>query len=468
MKLIVVLPLLLSCFSFAQEDTRTFAALQQRVLAAVNTATSSEALFDSLSLLLRDRSRARSRSRSRSQSQSQPQSQSRSLPLAPPLESAEKVALSPPQSYVAVIGGGLSGLTAALRLLEQDQSVVLIDKSSFFGGNSAKASSGINGAYTDRQKHFSIDDSVEQFYEDTVKSSSREDDVYTTELIRRMVSDSKNAVNWLSTRASVDLPDVGVMGGHSIARTHRPRNGLAGAAFINGLEKAIRAHEKKGMLRVLLDTRVVSLMPTCKNAQTSTCKKVDIEGWSVALENQITHKFSALNVGAVVMATGGFGNDKSPNSLLNEADESLKQFKSTNGKFATGDGIKLGRSVGAKTVDLDLVQVHPTGFSEVQKGFEADADSPLILCAEIVRGSGAVLLDADGSRFVDELKTRKDVSNAILNNDAAIDNKVVIALKESDGEKVPAHVKIYGGKGLLTKVDGVTGVQEVSNDHKAI
>ena len=82
---------------------------------------------------------------------------------------------------------------------------------------------------------------------------------------------------------------------------------------------------------------------------------------------------------------------------------------STNGKFATGDGIKLGRAIGAQTVDLDMVQVHPTGFSDVPKGFVDEGKSrSLILCAEIVRGAGAVLIS--GKRFIDELKTRKRLS----------------------------------------------------------
>lgn len=74
-----------------------------------------------------------------------------------------------PSQAIAVIGGGLSGLVSTLRLLELGRSVVLIDKARFFGGNSAKASSGINGCVTRRQEELNItDDTVERFYRTSI------------------------------------------------------------------------------------------------------------------------------------------------------------------------------------------------------------------------------------------------------------------------------------------------------------
>jgi hypothetical protein len=103
------------------------------------------------------------------------------------------VTLATPQvpSGVAIIGGGLAGLTATVRLLDEGHSVTLIDKSSFFGGNSAKASSGINGGYTYRQEENNITDSADTFYHDTITSSKREADSYTGVLARKMCDDSK-------------------------------------------------------------------------------------------------------------------------------------------------------------------------------------------------------------------------------------------------------------------------------------
>ena len=89
----------------------------------------------------------------------------------------------------------------------------------------------------------------------------------------------------------------------------------------------------------------------------------------------------------MILATGGYANDKGPGSLLNEVSPHLETLSSTNGKFATGDGVKLGRALGAKTVDLDLVQVHPTGFIDAPKGFvDEGKDRSLVLCAEMLGG----------------------------------------------------------------------------------
>ena len=94
----------------------------------------------------------------------------------------------------AVIGGGLSGLTAALRLLQGGASVALIDKAKFFGGNSAKASSGINACglrgSSPQQATANITDSPQHFYEDTMKSSQREPGSYTAGLAKVMADSS--------------------------------------------------------------------------------------------------------------------------------------------------------------------------------------------------------------------------------------------------------------------------------------
>eukprot|EP00949_MAST-11_sp_MAST-11-sp1_P005326 g5326.t1 len=352
---------------------------------------------------------------------------------------------------VAVIGGGLSGFTASKRLLEQGHRVILIDKNSYMGGNSAKASSGINGALTPKQSELEIEDSVEQFYRDTMKSSDRSDDSFTASLVRRMVDDSAKAVDWIASRANVKLPDVGQLGGHALPRTHRPSGKLAGAAFISGLERAVMKERDSGRLTVLQGVRLEGMEPLPEEST----------GWDLRLNDTESGEQSAVAVAAVVLATGGYANDKGKGSLLAEVAPHLVNLGSTNGAFATGDGIKIGRAIGAKTVDLDMVQVHPTGFSDQPKGFKQTAawGRSNVLCAEIMRGVGGVLLDASGHRFVDELETRKHVT-AAMNKRSPPEGKSVIALSAAAAEKVQAHVKIYTGRNLLHEVDGPGGVAE--------
>ncbi|GMI35642.1 hypothetical protein TrCOL_g4755, partial [Triparma columacea] len=310
-------------------------------------------------------------------------------------------------SPIIVVGGGLSGLTASLYLLEAGHTVTLIDREGFLGGNSAKASSGINGAYTTFQEQENVEDSNERFLEDTVKSSGRGGEGITGELVRRMVEGSKEAVEWLLDRASIPPPIlVGQMGGHTSSRTHRPLSGLAGAAFISGLEKAVMKYREDGQLKVMTGTRVVE-----------------------------TEK----------VREGG------------EGDERSESRKGTNGAFTTGDGIKLARHAGAGTVDMEMVQVHPTGFSDVPTGFSDTPGRSLILCAEILRGAGSVLLDRGGSRFVDELETRKHVTDK-MNNRGQVEYAIVVPPHAA--EATVTHMNIYTGKGLLHEVEGMEGVRD--------
>jgi flavocytochrome c len=360
---------------------------------------------------------------------------------------------------VAVIGGGLSGLTASLKLLQMGHDVLLVDKASFFGGNSAKASSGINGGLTAEQRAADIGDSADTFYNDTLVSSQREPGSYTARLARKMADESAAAIGWLQKAAKIETPDVGQLGGHSIARTHRPRGRLSGAAFISGLERAIGKHAGPGRLTVHKGVALEAMEPLPDGA-----------GWQLALRGVAggpSAKRGSFSAGAssVILATGGFGADKSKSGLLAEVAPNLLGIATTNGAFATGDGIKLARELGAGTVDLDMVQVHPTGFSEVPAGFkDTGGERPLILCAEILRGVGSVLLEKGGARFVNELDTRKAVTAAM---DAKGQRKYVLALPPAAAKQVEAHVHIYGGKALLHKVSGAAGVAAYIAKHTA-
>ena len=100
--------------------------------------------------------------------------------------------------YIIVIGGGLAGLTSAITIAEEDvnNKVLLIEKEGVLGGNSAKASSGINGTETNLQIHKGIDDTKAKFFMDTYKSSNTSSD-QTKQLIGRLVLRSSSAINWL-------------------------------------------------------------------------------------------------------------------------------------------------------------------------------------------------------------------------------------------------------------------------------
>eukprot|EP00501_MAST-03F_sp_TOSAG23-6_P002178 GSMAST32.ASY1.ANO1.2278.1 assembled CDS len=354
-----------------------------------------------------------------------------------------------PNDSVAVIGCGLSGLTAAKHLLLQGRKVVLIEKSGFCGGNSSKASSGIN-------------DSADLLFFDTLKSASRPEGSYTSKLIRKMADESKRAVEWIAKHANVSMPDVGQLGGHSVPRTHRPRTGLSGAAFISGLEKSIRGVSLTDLIPLFATTK-------SKNELDDTCSHDTFDNPNpTSCNNPNTNENSRLAVQSVILATGGFAADRAPGGLLEELlpkSGASPKLPTTNVPWATGDGIKIARKVGAATVDMEMVQIHPTGFSDHPSGFKDDGTR--VLCAEILRGVGGILLNDDGERFTDELETRKTITSKMKQlhtSGKSKSGKFVIALPSEAWKQVDAHVHIYTGKQLLHWVDGFEGVTHFIQD----
>merc|ERR1719258_171745 len=96
-------------------------------------------------------------------------------------------------------------------------------------------------------------------------------------------------------------------------------------------------------------------------------------------------------MGPVILCTGGFGADFTANSLLAKYRPDLMHLPTTNGEHCTGDGIKMGEAIGGKTVDLEWVQVHPTGLVKPD-----DADAKIkFLAAEALRGVGGLILNKD-------------------------------------------------------------------------
>lgn len=142
-----------------------------------------------------------------------------------------------------------------------------------------------------------------------------------------------------------------------------------------------------------------------------------------------------MDFDAVVLTSGGFGFSDDKGSLRARFAPWLAGLPTTNGSFATGDGVKLGEAVGATTVDMDKVQVHPTSFVD-----PADPANPVkFLAPEVLRGTGGLLVaPSSGKRFTDELGRRDQVSSAIYKHGSL--------LPHPDGH-VDAHDNHYRAPG---------------------
>jgi len=329
---------------------------------------------------------------------------------------------------VIIVGGGLSGLSAAHTVLERGGNVLLLDKNSFMGGNSTKATSGINGAATQAQADLGIPDTSAKFFADT-KKSARE--LARDDLIKVLTYKSGDAVNWLVERFGLDLSKVSRLGGHSQERTHRGGQQFPGMTITYALMEKLEdlAENKPDRVKILKKAKVSKLIQEGNNVLGVEYEK---DG----------KKFTEH--GTVILATGGYAADFTSDSLLKKHRPEYYNLPTTNGDHCTGDGHKMAMSIGAKGIDMEKVQVHPTGLVDPK-----DPDAKVkFLAAEALRGVGGLLLDNTGNRFVDELQHRDYVTGKMWEN-----NKfpIRLILNGTASKEIEWHCKHYVGRGLMRR-----------------
>ncbi len=283
---------------------------------------------------------------------------------------------------IVIIGAGATGLTAAITAHDKGAKVILLEKMPITGGNSQLAAGGMNAAETRFQKEKGIKDSVELMYQDTMKGGKNIND---PELVGILAKNSASAVDWL-TSLGADLSDVGRLGGASVARAHRPSGGAAVGAHIT---QVLKRNAEARKIDVRVNSRVVKILED---------KKGRVVGVLVEGKHSKLYKISAK---AVIIATGGFSANPARVAYYQP---SFKGMTSSNQPGATGDGMDLGSGAGGYLIDMKEIQIHPTV-----------AAGSRILITEAVRGNGAILVNREGKRFVNEITTRDAASAAILN-----------------------------------------------------
>ncbi|EED13387.1 fumarate reductase Osm1, putative [Talaromyces stipitatus ATCC 10500] len=350
---------------------------------------------------------------------------------------------------VIVVGGGLSGLSAAHTVYLNGGNVLVLDKQSFFGGNSTKATSGINGALTRTQTDLGIQDSVKQFYEDTLKSAR---DKARPDLIKVLTYKSAAAVEWLQDVFNLDLTLVSRLGGHSFPRTHRGHDAkFPGMAITYALMQRLEELTESEPERVQV----------IKKARVTAVNKEGNHVTGVTYElNGETHTAD----GVVILATGGYAADFTEDSLLKKHRPDTYGLSSTNGTHATGDGQKMLMAIGANGIDMDKVQVHPTGLIDPK-----DPTSKWkFLAAEALRGEGGLLLNSDGERFSDELGHRDYVSGQMWKEKEKGKWPIRLVLNSKASNVLDFHTRHYSGRGLMKKMTGKELAKEIGCGEAAL
>ncbi len=328
---------------------------------------------------------------------------------------------------IVIVGAGGAGMTAALTATSEGKSVVIVESQPVVGGNSVRATGGMNAGKTVYQDENEFGESAG--VEKTLKTAAEKyadnetitalaatvaeqwaayqanptgyfDSVELMELdtmiggkgvndpalVETLCSNSADAIDWLDEHG-ITLHSVSSFGGASVKRIHRPvdaegKTVSVGSYMIPLLEENC---EKAGV-QILLNTTANEIL-------------TDASGAAVGIKaTGSTGETVTVNAKAVVLTTGGFGANL---DMVTEYKPELKGFMTTNAAGAQGQGIEMATAVGADTVDMDQIQIHPT--------VEANTAA---LITEGLRGDGAVLINAEGKRFIDEVGTRDVVSAA--------------------------------------------------------
>ena len=343
---------------------------------------------------------------------------------------ADKTANGETVSYdadVVVIGAGGAGMTAAMTAADAGQKVVILESQAMVGGNSARATGGMNAAKTVYQDENEFDqaagvektlataaekyadnetitalaktvseqwaayqanptgyfDSVELMELDTMVGGKG---INNPELVKTLCEGTADAIDWLDENG-ITLHNVSSFGGASVKRIHRPVNEegkvvSVGAYMIPLLQENC---EKRG-IDIVLNTTIDTILTDANGAAVGV-SGTDKDGNTVV-----------VNAKSVILATGGFGANL---DMVTQYKPELAGFMTTNAAGAQGQGIEMATAIGAGTVDMDQIQIHPT--------VEANTAA---LITEGLRGDGAILVNANGERFIDEVGTRDVVSAA--------------------------------------------------------
>ena len=364
---------------------------------------------------------------------------------------------------IVIVGAGGAGMTAAIAASADGLNVVVVESQAMVGGNSVRSTGGMNAAKTPLQDNNTFGeeagvektliaaegypdneaitalaatvseqweaykanpegyfDSVELMELDTMIGGKGIND---PELVKTLCENTADSITWLES-VGAPLTSVGAFGGASVKRIHRPVNAegktvSVGAYIVPILEKNLA----DAGVEVILNTTVDTILTDDSGA---VCGVTGVANDGSKL---------TVNADAVILATGGFGANL---EMVVSYKPELEGFMTTNASGIQGQGILMAQALGAATVDMEQIQIHPT--------VEANTAA---LITEGLRGDGAILVNAEGKRFIDEVGTRDVVSAAEIAQTGSYGYLIVDQAMVDASSVIQGYIK----KGFTTQGD---------------
>lgn len=326
---------------------------------------------------------------------------------------AENTVFTDTEADIVIIGAGGAGLTAAIEATKKGAKVIVVEKNSFMGGNTNYATGGMNAANTKLQAEKGVVDSAELFYDDTLKGGHNLNDPV---LLKKLTEESSNAIDWL-TEIGASLTKLSRSGGQSVDRTHTTADGSPIGSYLMSVFE-------KNIIDLGIEVRL--------NTKATEIIAKDNQAAGIVVETNDGQTYS-IHAKAVIIASGGFGANQ---ELVVQYKPELEGFGTTNHPGATGDAFYMLDALKVATVDMEQIQTHPTVVPVKNE-----------MITEGVRGEGALLVNREAVRFINELETRDVVSKAIL----AQEGKTAFLILDSGVEERLASVSKYKKMGLLTE-----------------
>ena len=287
---------------------------------------------------------------------------------------------------VVVIGAGGAGFSAAITARNAGANVVLLEKMPAVGGNSLISGAEMNAAKNWVQPKLGInDDSPELHAQDTFKGGDGKGDM---KVINVMTHEALDAAKWCRDYLGVRFEDDNLFffGGHSRKRALIPV-GHTGTEFI-------------AKFQAKADELGIPVITNMKAEELIKNKDGRVVGVKATMDGS-EYTFNAK--GGVVLATGGFG--ANPEMVKKYNPKIDERFKTTDAPGSTGEALYMAERAGAQLVNMGYIQTYPI-CDPISGAIELIADA---------RFDGAIMLNQEGKRFVEELQRRDVLSEAILN-----------------------------------------------------